>query len=376
MISTTTTTIGIDAKWYFNGNPSGKVVVQNIVDEILNNSKYNFQYVLFLQKRDKIHANELENRCKNNGNVKVVYCISTVNFISNIFILPFYAVKHGVDVCLLQNFTPFLFSKRINYVAYIHDFLFFDYPKYYTRIERIVFKLMKITSKYAKKLITISKSEQQRIAKYTKRPIESINVVYHGVSDDFKQSTDQDNQLLEKYNLPEKYILFLGRINARKNIEILLNSISEIDPLFKIVIVGKKDHKTFNIEKYIEDLNISNRVILLGHVEFQDLTRVVSNAHLFVFPSFAEGFGLPPLEAMKSGVPVVVSNATCLPEVCGSAALYFTPNNKMELINQINRLINDNDLYEEMKVKGLEYSSQFTWKKSADNIIQIISEIK
>lgn len=370
------TTIGIDAKWYFNGNPSGKVVVQNLVDEILKKSKHDFQYILFLQKRDKIHANELEYLCTLNGNVKIVYCISTVNFVSNIFILPFYAVKHGVDVCLVQNFTPFLFSRKINYVAYIHDFLFFDYPKYYTRIERIVFKLMKFTAKYAKKIITISKSEQQRIAKYTKRPIESINVVYHGVSDDFKQSSAQDKQLLEKYNLPKKYILFLGRINTRKNIQILLDSISEIDSSFKLVIVGKKDHKTFNIEKYIENPNISNRVILLGHVEFQDLTRIVSNAHLFIFPSFAEGFGLPPLEAMKSGAPVIVSNATCLPEICSDAALYFNPNNKMELINQINRLISDKGLYNEMKEKGLNYSSQFTWKKSVDNIIQIISEIK
>ena len=88
----------------------------------------------------------------------------------------------------------------------------------------------------------------------------------------------------------------------------------------------KKDNKTFDIDEYIIQNNLSNRVKLLGFVKNEDLRLILSNAFVFAFPSFAEGFGLPPLEAMKSGVPVIVSNTTCLPEICGNAALYCSPN--------------------------------------------------
>jgi len=365
--------IGIDAKWYISGNPSGKVVVKNIIDQIICLESKN-EYVLFIQNKDKKLTQDLELKIKKKINVKIVYCFTSINFLSNIFIIPFYAKRHKVDICLYQNFTPFLFSKSIKNVVYIHDFLFFDYPQYYSLIERTIFKYMKTTARFAKSIITISQSEQHRIMKYTGFPIEKVHFVYHGVSNDFMCKSETDEVINEKYNLPKKYILFLGRINVRKNIELLLEVMPEIDANIHLLIIGGKDHKSFDIDSLITNLKIRNRVLLLGHIDFNSLTKILSQAYLFVFPSFAEGFGLPPLEAMKSGIPVIVSESTCLPEICGEAALYFNPKSKKELLFQINRINNDEGLYKEMLLKGLKHSENFTWSKTVQKILFILEK--
>ena len=362
--------IGIDAKWYISGNPSGKVVVENLVNELIT-LDLQYEIILFLQRKDKSNAHILEEKCKNKSHIKIVYCISSVNFLSNIFIVPFYAKKHKVDFCLYQNYTPFLFKDKIKNITYIHDFLFLDYPQYYSLVERLVFRLMCVTARFAKKIITISESEKDRILKYTKIDSKNIEVVYHGVSEDFSPDNSQNEISLK---LPEKYILFLGRINVRKNIQLLLSALPQIDEKYSLVIVGKKDHKTFNIDKYIIDLGIEKRVMLLGHVSYKDLLIILSKAKIFVFPSFAEGFGLPPIEAMKSGVPVVTSNATCLPEVCGDAALFFNPNDKYELADKVN-MLGSKILYESMKIKGIEKAKEFNWTKSAYKILDIIKNM-
>jgi glycosyltransferase involved in cell wall biosynthesis len=364
--------IGIDAKWYLSGNPSGKVVVRNIVDQVIS-IEPNHDIFLFVQHKDITLAYELEKKCSQTRNIQIVYCISSINFLSNIFVLPWYLRKYKIDVCLFQNFTPFLFHKSIKYIAYIHDFLFFDYPQYYSKIERVVFRFMKTTSKYARKIITISNSEKRRIIKHTQRSSNEIHVAYHGISDDFSP-TNFDKSIPKRFNILPKYMLYLGRINTRKNIEILLDAISKNEDLPPLVIVGKKDHKSFDIEKYIKEKDISDRIFLLGHLSYSDLLKVLGSAHVFIFPSYAEGFGLPPLEAMKSGVPVIVSNATCLPEVCGNSALYFDVNDSDKLTNHIRHLYQDESLYASQKQKGLLHVQNFNWRKTTEQILNILTE--
>lgn len=305
-------------------------------------------------------------------NVKIIFCPDCVNFLSNIFVLPFLIKKNHIDVFLFQNFTPFIFHRKVKYIAYIHDFLFFDYPQYYSIVERTVFSLMKVTSRFAREIITISKSEKCRILKYVTHEKKKIHVVYHGISDDFSFQ-NRSPEVINKYNLPNKYILFLGRINSRKNIQILLDALEDPPDMLPLVIVGKKDHKTFDIEEVIVKKGIDDRVFLLGHLEYRELLSVLSSAYIFIFPSFAEGFGLPPLEAMKSGVPVVVSNATCLPEVCGKAALYFSPTDKEGLILQISRLTSDDNFRSNQIQLGLKHVSGFDWTKSTAKILSILT---
>lgn len=364
--------IGIDAKWYLNGNPSGKVVVRNIIDKILALPADNEIY-LFIQKKDKPHASELIKKIGSKQNIRIVYIPNCINFLSNMVIMPFYTKRMKLDVCLYQNFTPVLFNDKTKNIVYIHDFLFLDYPEYYSYIERQIFRLMKTTAKYADSIITISESEKRRINKYVHQN-KGITTIHHGISDDFKPTTSlEQKSIKEKFKLPAKFILYLGRINVRKNIQVLLNAMPYLKEDLPLVIVGKKDHKTFDIDKTINDLGLDNKVLLLGHLAYQDVLDIIGTAHIFVFPSFAEGFGLPPLEAMKSGVPVISSNATCLPEVCGEAALYFSPDNKGELIEQINKLITSTDKWLEYRKRGLNHVKDFTWDNSVKKILQILT---
>jgi glycosyltransferase involved in cell wall biosynthesis len=359
--------IGIDAKWYFNGNPSGKVVVKNIVNEILK-LDLEHEIILFLQKKDRKDSYSLERRIEGKKNIKIVYCLSTFNFLSNIFILPFYAKTHHVDVCLVQNFGSFLFHKSINYVTYVHDFLFLDYPQFFSKVENLVYPLMNFLLRYSNKVITISNSEKQRINDKSKFPLNQIYVVYHGISDDFSVK----NRISLRINLPEEYLLYVGRINVRKNIKIIIDALKDVSEEIKLVIVGGKDNKSFDIHEYVKKNGLENRVILLGHLEYKKLLVVIAKAKLFVFPSRAEGFGLPPLEAMKSGVPVLVSNATSLPEVCGDAAYFFEPTNREQLVEGINKFWFNKELRAKFVKKGLVHVDNFKWTNSARKIINIL----
>lgn len=366
--------IGIDAKWYFSGNPSGKVVVRNIVDEILPLSTDKEIY-LFIQKKDQSHASELEKKLGTRKDIKIIFIPNCINFLSNMVVMPYYAKKLKLDVCLYQNFTPIIFRGTTKNIVYIHDFLFFDYPEYYSFIERQVFKLMKVAARYAHSIITISESEKKRISRYVGNKIE-ITAIHHGISNDFApKSPEQQKRIKNKYGLPAKFILYLGRINVRKNIQILLEAMPHLKEEIPLVIIGKKDHKAFDIHKTINNLGLSSKVILLGHLPYKDLLDIVGTAHIFVFPSFAEGFGLPPLEAMKSGVPVICSDATCLPEVCGDAALYFAPNKRNDLIEQINTLTSDTTKWLSYKQRGLSHAQNFSWDKSVKEILNILTSI-
>jgi glycosyltransferase involved in cell wall biosynthesis len=142
-----------------------------------------------------------------------------------------------------------------------------------------------------------------------------------------------------------------------------------------IVIVGSKDWKILDIDKLIDDLGINKRVIFSGFVLDNILPVIYSLATIFCFPSYAEGFGLPALEAMASGVPVVVSNTTSLPEICGDAGNYVNPNDPQDIAAMIDLLLKDNQLYNYKRSKGLERAKHFTWENSAKKLLECICKV-
>jgi len=366
--------LGIDAKWYFNGPPSGRVVVRNIIDSLIQLKDEEVQISLFIEASDFQSA--LDYFPKDVGLIKVG---ALPNFLSNMFLLPKLAKKFDLDVVLFQNFGSFS-SSGFKKVVYIHDVLFLDYPEFYSKKELIYFKLMPFLAKGSKALITISNSEKKRLINHKVLNPELIDVVYHGIDSKFKTlssySDSEISNLNEAYSLPERYILYVGRINIRKNLTNLVRALSLIeDKELKLVIVGKVDSKSVDIEKVINDNSLSERVIFTGHVSDEDLYKIYARAFIFCFPSFAEGFGLPPLEAMSCGVPVVVSTETCMPEVCGDAALYIKPTDHLDIAEKINSLVGDNALYQMMKDRGLSHVEQFTWNRSAESIINIVKRI-
>src|SRR6185295_9440014 len=211
---------------------------------------------------------------------------------------------------------------------------------------------------------------------YTK-PHQPIDLAPSGVTNIFKPHYEHDPAFLhyvkEKYKLPGSYLLFAGRLNARKNIRGLIKSLRFLDDKsIKLVIVGEENWKAPEINGLLSQKEIRERIIFTGFVADDELAAIYAMSKIFCFPSFAEGFGLPPLEAMASGIPVVVSNSTSFPEVCGDAAVYVNPAQAESIAQAINSLLGDTQLYSQKKQKGFVQAAKYTWELSAHAMMQSI----
>ncbi|MEM6894847.1 MAG: glycosyltransferase family 1 protein [Bacteroidota bacterium] len=363
--------IGIDAKWFFTGPPSGKVVLKNLLKELLVPKYEHHKFYIFLNKGEEgmLFPFML-------NNVHLVYVHNWNNLLANAFVLPFYQRKLNLDTVLFQNFGSFFPPKKG--VVYIHDLLFLDFPQFFSLKERVYLRAIKPLAKNAKQVATISASEKSRVLRHQLAHEEDVYFVHHGISSRFKPLTEKVSEdiarVRQKYGLPKKYVLFLGRLNVRKNIKNLLLAMKDID--CTLVIAGESSHKTDNLSAIIEQNNLMEKVVFTGHVDDEDLPMVYAMAKVFCFPSYAEGFGLPPLEAMSSGVPVVSSDRTSLKEVCGTGALFIDPDRPAEITEKINILLNSPSKRMEMIEKGLEWVKKFSWERSAKQLMDIIENQK
>jgi glycosyltransferase involved in cell wall biosynthesis len=367
--------IGIDAKWYYGGPPSGVRVLQNLVDELCKSNKEN-EFVIFLDKK-------FENQSfpfRQATNVTLEFLWAENNLISNIFLLPRKASKHKLDVMVFQNFlSPFYRGFK---VVYIFDVLFKSHPHFFTLKERIYFSPIKLlTAWFANGVITLSEVEKQRIARFGFLEEEKIQAVHIGIEKNFKPLKDQletnVNAVKVKYQLPDRFLLYVGRLNSRKNIENIIRALPNlIDKEIPLIIAGKEDWKHGNYKALAENLGVLPRITFTGWTEDHELPIIYSLATLFCFPSYAEGFGLPPLEAMASGVPVIVSFTTSLPEICGEAAMYVDPEDPRQTAEAINLLMLDSDLFEKRKRQGIEHAAKFIWEKTAFDFVVALQKLK
>jgi glycosyltransferase involved in cell wall biosynthesis len=368
--TTTKINVGIDAKWFFKGPPSGKMVVKNLVDEMILNNHGRFNLFLLIGSNDrKLAAAYFP------ADVHIIPLLEIPNLLSNLFLVPIAAMRYNLKTVLFQNFSS-TWPKKLYKIAYIHDVLFLDYPEYYSAPERFYFKQMKCLALKANSIITISGSEKNRLIANDFADCKDINIVYHGINDGFKPVADYAEdavyKMINKYDLPDRYLLFVGRANIRKNLLNLVKALAFLDDKdIPLLIVGEKNKLYADMEKYI---SAGTRIIFIGHVPEKDLQLIYACATIFCFPSFAEGFGLPPLEAMKCGVPVVISDRTAMPEICGAAATYIDPDDPNDIACKINLLLNDPELYKVKIKKGLERAANFVWARSAQQILTLIEQ--
>jgi glycosyltransferase involved in cell wall biosynthesis len=184
--------------------------------------------------------------------------------------------------------------------------------------------------------------------------------------------------VLSRYGITRPYLLYLGGINARKNITQLFTAyarIRERHPDLLLVVGGKRQWRTGEIDAAFRRLDLASHVHFTGYVADGDLPALYSAAELFVFPSLYEGFGLPPLEAMACGTPVVTSNVSSLPEAVGDAALTVDPYDVGELVLAIDRLLTDEMLRADLRRRGLERASRFTWARTARETLAIYEQV-
>ncbi len=291
--------------------------------------------------------------------------------------LPYRIKKDKLD---LYHDTLFLLPfavRKIPSIITIYDLSGLIMPEYHNLRVSITSKLIPSSIKRAKRIIAISeftKNEIERLFPFAKG---KIDVVLCGVNPDFHPiAKDKISEIRKKYKLPEKFIMFLGTIEPRKNLIGLLKAYSKIHKKIshKLVIVGGKGWKYSNIFETIETLQIKSDVIFTGFIPTEDLPAIYNAADIFVYPSIYEGFGIPLLESMASGTPVITSNISSMPEVVGEAGLLADPYSIEDIAEKIVMLAQDCSLRNILSEKGIERAKMFSWKKSAKKVLDIYKE--
>lgn len=279
----------------------------------------------------------------------------------------------------LSNELPLGLRKSgIKSVVTIHDLIFIRYPQFYPWIDRHIYAYkFKKACQEADRIIAISEMTKRDIISYFHIPEEKINVIYQGCDKSFRQtvSADKKTKVREKYNLPEQYILYVGSIESRKNLLLVVKALGLLKEKVHLVAIGKQTPYTEVVKEHIQGLHLESQVSLLTNIPFDELPAIYQMASLFTYPSFFEGFGIPIIEALHSGVPVIAATGSCLEEAGGPDSIYIDPNNESEMSEAINRVLSDKDLALQMINKGKEYVTRFSDEKIASEIMNLYEQI-
>ncbi|MEW6102605.1 MAG: glycosyltransferase family 1 protein [bacterium] len=256
-------------------------------------------------------------------------------------------------------------------VITIHDVLPLKYPEIYPRMKYYFRYVLPILLRSSSTIICVSSNTKNDIIEYYKIKDKPIYVVHNGIN------LQRFYPRKEKRIIYEKYLFYLGDMRPYKNLEMAIRAFVILGLKdIKFIIGGRKDSKFYpKIEKMVNDLSLNDRVIFLDYVPSDLLPYLYSEASAFLFPSFYEGFGFPPLEAMACGCPVIVSNAASLPEVCGDAAYYVDPYNPEDIAKGIYKVLTDKDLQNSLRQKGLQRAKMFSWEKTAGEILNVFGDI-
>lgn len=272
---------------------------------------------------------------------------------------------------------------RYGGVVTVHDLWLERHPEYSPKLfgQGASSAKTRRTAWRAKKVITVSAFSAGEIADRYGLPPERIAVVPNGVSEEFRPQRDPSafERLRRRLGLPDApFILFVGGADPRKNHRTLVRAFAKrADELkgYWLVLVGDVRHRFGDMAETIAQHGVRDRVVCPGRLAIEDMIQLYSRADLFVFPSLYEGFGMPVLEAMACGAPVVTSNRTSLPEVAGAAALLVNPENDDELGEAMVRVLRDASLKEALRQKGFDRAKQFTWERAAMQTYAVYKEV-
>ena len=239
----------------------------------------------------------------------------------------------------------------------------------------------------ASRILAVSNFTKMDVSRLFGVPSSQIEVIYNAIDERFMQghATEQECQTLaERYQVNYPFILYAGRIGAHKNLIRIIEAFSALKtelekeskfPDLKLIIIGDEVSRHPDLRRTVIKSGVQNDVRFLGFVPIDVLRVFYDSAKVFVFPSLYEGFGLPPLEAMSHGTPVVTSNTSSLPEVVGDAAVLVNPENVFDIMRALNRVLLDQPLREKLKSRGYVQVQKFSWEKSVRRIIDVYSEV-
>ena len=373
--------IGIDARFY---GPLGKGLgryTKEVTDGVIGLDRKN-NYVVFLSSENFQEFNA------NSRRVKKVLASPRWYSLSEQIIMPYLIWKEKLDLIHFPHFNvPLLCPAKL--IVTIHDLILTKHPTerattlspFLYKIKNIAYKIViKSAIRRAKKIIAVSNFTKDDIIKQFKVSQEKIAVTYEGVAKDLSNNNlDNKNNILNNYNIKSPYLLYVGNAYPHKNLEGLIKIFSQINKIYpniSLVLVGKDDYFYLRVKKFAQKLiNNKQSIIFPGFVPDDDLALIYKQALAYVFPSLYEGFGLPPLEAMTYGCPVVSSNKSSMPEILGPAALYFNPDNPSEMKAIITRIITEDDLRRDLVNKGYNQVKKYSWNKCARETIEIYNRM-
>jgi glycosyltransferase involved in cell wall biosynthesis len=285
------------------------------------------------------------------------------------------ASANSFDIYWQPNFVPNVGIKADKTIATIHDFSWLHYPEFQPK-ERVAYlrKNLLNNSSAIDHIITGSNYTKQEIVDILGVDERMVSVIYHGIDHKIFFKSDADDK---DDSLPKKYILSVGSIEPRKNLKNLILAYNGLDAelksQYKLLLVGYKGWNNSEIKEMIEKSH--GDVSYLGYVDDKKLAQLYNNVSLFVYPSFYEGFGIPPLEAMACGTPVIVSERSSIPEVCGDAAVYINPDSSEQISQEMSKILRNTHLQEQMIQKGLERAALFSWEESARQHLEVFKKV-
>jgi len=293
--------------------------------------------------------------------------------------IPKIVAQKGVDIVVEpRHFGPFNLPKNIKRVTVIHDLSPIHYPQWHQFISSKLQQLfLPSILKRADHIITNSNFTAQDVINYFPFTKDKTSGILLGKEDFFKPKPNLS--LLAKLGLKAPYLLHTGTIEPRKNLSLLVKAFEQIkkeqSTNLQLVLVGKLGWKSESLQEQINVSPFKKDILLLGYVERTVLPTIYTGAKAFVYPSYFEGFGLPVLEAMSCGTPVIVSNVSSLPEIIGTAGLVFSPNNQDQLVKRINKVLEDESLQQALSKKSLQQAAKFSWHKTAQETLQIFEQL-
>lgn len=285
----------------------------------------------------------------------------------------------GIDLYHgLSNEIPVgLEDCHIRSVVTIHDLIFLLHPEFYKPADRWIYK-QKFTysAHHADLVIAVSEHTRQDIIRLLKVPEEKVRVVYQGCSPDFRlePSPDEMERVSQKYQLPAAYMLCVGTLEKRKNQLALVKAVHKGKLDFPLVFVGRPTGYLQEIKQYVAENKLQN-IFFLHQVSGKDLPLVYRGASLFLYPSQVEGFGIPVLEALTAGIPVITSAGTSMEEAGGDGSLYIDPSRPEEIAEAMRRLLDNPALVQRMIDAGKMYADRFSDEQIASNLVQLYNSL-
>lgn len=290
--------------------------------------------------------------------------------------------KIDADITWFPHFSlPILYTKP--FIATVHDMTLSKFPgkKKASLLHRIAYHItIKNALHRSRHIFTVSENTKKDIMEMENISAPKITVAYNAVGKEFAEYTAPNNtHALENIGITKPFFFYAGNWREHKNVLGLIQGfhqfVQNTNSEMQLVVSGKPDPLYPEFLEYRKNNQLEKNVIIPGLVSEEMLMNLYKNAKAFVFPSFYEGFGLPPLEAMMMGTPVIASNAACIPEICGDAALYFNPYKTEEIAFALQKFTEDKALQKVLSEKGKLQAQKYSWKESAEILLKKLEEI-